>query len=58
MQGSEHTINGRQDPVEIHFVHYDSKFATPTDAVNSGEADALSVCCSYPTRGRYPLNLF
>ena len=42
-RGSEHTVNGRHSPVEIHFVHYKTKFPDLTAAVKSGESDALAV---------------
>jgi len=42
-RGSEHTVDGRQSPAEVHFVHFKTKFASLTEAVQSGERDALSV---------------
>lgn len=42
-QGSEHTMNGRSYPMEVHFVHYKSKFDSPNAAIASGEKDALAV---------------
>ena len=42
-RGSEHTVNGRQSPAEVHFVHYKTKFANLGEAVESGEKDALAV---------------
>jgi carbonic anhydrase len=41
--GSEHTLNGKQFPMEIHFVHYNEKFANVSMAVASGERRALAV---------------
>merc|ERR1712168_781527 len=35
--------DGRQSPAEVHFVHFKTKFASLTEAVQSGERDALSV---------------
>lgn len=40
---SEHHIEGRQPPLEAHFVHMDSKFADLTEALGSGEKSALLV---------------
>jgi carbonic anhydrase len=41
--GSEHQLNGKQFPMEIHFVHYSEKFKNVSDAVASGERRALAV---------------
>lgn len=41
--GSEHRVDGRQWPLEGHFVHYDSRFRDLGAAVASGAADALAV---------------
>jgi len=40
---AEHHIEGRQPPLEAHFVHMDSKFADLTAALGSGEKSALLV---------------
>ncbi|KAJ1488381.1 alpha carbonic anhydrase [Baffinella frigidus] len=40
---AEHHIEGRQPPLEAHFVHMDSKFADLTEALGSGEKSALLV---------------
>lgn len=42
-QGSEHTINGVAYPMEMHLVHYNSKYTSLTNALNSGDDDALAV---------------
>ena len=42
-QGSEHTINGVAYPMEMHLVHFNSKFPDLSTAVGSGEDDALAV---------------
>uniref|UniRef100_A0AAJ7SPX1 Carbonic anhydrase n=1 Tax=Petromyzon marinus TaxID=7757 RepID=A0AAJ7SPX1_PETMA len=39
--GSEHTINGKQFPVELHIVHYNTKYLTFDGAKN--EKDGLAV---------------
>jgi len=41
--GSEHIIDHKPAPMEVHVVHYNSKFASLGDAVSSGEGDALAV---------------
>ncbi|CAG0900314.1 unnamed protein product [Darwinula stevensoni] len=41
--GSEHTLRGAKFPMEMHIVHYNSKFANLTDAVASGESTAVAV---------------
>ncbi|XP_075042396.1 carbonic anhydrase 2-like [Mixophyes fleayi] len=40
-QGSEHRINGRAYPLEIHFVFYNTKYATLADA--KAQQDGLAV---------------
>jgi len=40
-QGSEHTMNGKEFPMEIHLVHKNSKYPTLTDAVQN--SDGLAV---------------
>uniref|UniRef100_T1IM50 carbonic anhydrase n=1 Tax=Strigamia maritima TaxID=126957 RepID=T1IM50_STRMM len=42
-QGAEHILNNRQAPMELHMVHYKSKFSNLTEAISSGEKDALAV---------------
>eukprot|EP00960_Hanusia_phi_P034690 751232-Hanusia_phi.AAC.1 len=42
-EGSEHYIQGVQYPLEAHFVHFNTKYATITEAVSSGNSDALLV---------------
>ena len=42
-EGSEHYIEGVQHPLEIHFVHHNSKYADLTAALASGNDDALLV---------------
>ncbi|KAH9524203.1 Carbonic anhydrase 14 [Bulinus truncatus] len=39
--GSEHTVNGKSYPMEIHFVHYNTKF--PDFSTASTEANGLAV---------------
>lgn len=41
--GSEHSINNEFYAMEAHLVHYDSKYANFTEAVNSGDSDAVAV---------------
>ncbi|ODM94168.1 Carbonic anhydrase 2 [Orchesella cincta] len=41
--GSEHCIQGKCTAMELHLVHYQSKFASQSDAVASGDPDALAV---------------
>jgi len=42
-EGSEHYLQGKAYPAEAHFVHYNSKYSSLTDAVAAGSADALLV---------------
>ena len=39
--GSEHTIDGKHYALEQHSVFWNKKFATPQEALNSTERDAL-----------------
>lgn len=39
--GSEHTINGRRYPLELHMVHHDVRFATLSDALASKNGVAV-----------------
>lgn len=42
--GSEHVVNGKQYPAELHFVHWNTeKYATPTEAMNSSDHSGLMV---------------
>jgi len=40
-QGSEHTVNGKMYPLEVHFVHYNSKYTNVGEALN--KTDGLAV---------------
>ena len=42
-EGSEHYIEGVQHPLEVHFVHVNSKYTDITAALASGNEDALLV---------------
>ncbi|XP_072022315.1 uncharacterized protein [Amphiura filiformis] len=43
-QGSEHTLNGKQYPAEMHIVHWDrDNYKTIEDALNSGDSNAVAV---------------
>jgi carbonic anhydrase len=35
-EGSEHTINGMHFPLEVHLVHYNSKYKSFDEAAHSG----------------------
>ncbi|CAG0889490.1 unnamed protein product [Darwinula stevensoni] len=41
--GSEHTYEGTRYPMEMHMVHHNIKFRNFTEAVASGEEDAVAV---------------
>ena len=41
--GSEHSINGKFSPVEMHIVHYNSKFKSLEEAINSDGTGNLLV---------------
>jgi len=41
--GSEHTINGRQSPAEIHFVFYRDSYKSIGEAIMSGGYESLAV---------------
>ena len=40
-QGSEHTINGKKYPMEVHLVHWNKKYSTVTEALKY--SDGLAV---------------
>lgn len=42
-EGSEHQLDGRKFPLELHLVTYSAKYANATKAVESKEKDALAV---------------
>jgi len=42
-KGSEHTVDGVAFPMEMHLVHYNTRYADVSSAVSSGEWDALAV---------------
>lgn len=42
-QGSEHTLDGKAFPMEMHLVHFNSKYSNLDDAIASGDEDALAV---------------
>ncbi|KAK3587340.1 hypothetical protein CHS0354_036504 [Potamilus streckersoni] len=42
-QGSEHTLNGKMYPMELHIVHYKTSLGSIGTAAVSGQADALAV---------------
>ncbi|XP_013777310.1 carbonic anhydrase 1-like [Limulus polyphemus] len=39
-RGSEHTVNGKRYPLEMHLVHYNSKY-DPSDAINHNDGLAV-----------------
>ncbi|KAF4528484.1 hypothetical protein B566_EDAN013031, partial [Ephemera danica] len=40
-RGSEHTIDGKSFPLELHVVHYKTEYGTPTNALT--KPDGLAV---------------
>ena len=42
-QGSEHEIDGKSYPLEMHLVHYSSKYKSVSDAVKDNRKDGLAV---------------
>ncbi|KAM7432493.1 Phospholipase A2 crotoxin acid subunit CA [Porites harrisoni] len=42
-EGSEHRVNGKMFPAELHLVHFKAKYAGIGEAVQSGDADGLCV---------------
>ena len=41
--GSEHTVDGGSYPLEMHLVHYNSRYMSIGEALESGTTDALAV---------------
>lgn len=41
--GSEHTLHGHRYPLEIHLVHYNSKYENVTQALYSKDPEAIMV---------------
>jgi len=52
--GSEHTVDHRSYPGEMHVVHYNTKFGSVAEAVSSGEEDALCVVGFFLQIGHNP----
>jgi carbonic anhydrase len=50
--GSEHTVNGKFYPLEIHLVHYDTKYANIKEAIN--HSDGLAVLGIFAEVGNTP----
>ena len=42
-QGSEHEIDGKSYPLEMHIVHYNSKYKSVSEAVEYNKRDGLAV---------------
>lgn len=42
-QGSEHIINDQEFAMELHFIHFNSKYPTLSDALSSGNHDSVAV---------------
>lgn len=54
MEGSEHTVDGGQQPLEMHVVHFKSCYLTQEAALK--EKDGI-VVLAYFFRVRYKLNV-
>ena len=42
-EGSEHEIDGKSYPLEMHLVHYNSKYKSVSEAVEDNKRDGLAV---------------
>ena len=42
-EGSEHEIDGKRYPLEMHLVHYNSKYKSASEAVKDNKRDGLAV---------------
>ncbi|CAG0885547.1 unnamed protein product [Cyprideis torosa] len=49
--GSEHKVNGESFSMEIHFVHHNSRFNNLSEAIASGQHDALAVLAVFAKVG-------
>ena len=56
-EGSEHYMQGVAYPMEVHLVHYNTKYGTFSAAVSSGQKDALLVVGVFLTVGSTDLNI-
>ena len=54
--GSEHTFNGTRTPMEIHLVHYSTRYSSLTEALASNDPAALAVIAIRVELSTSPIN--